>query len=63
MHSKRTWTALKFSLDMENPLVISSDELRAQRVIVLDGRRRVDEPQDGRLARDLELYERRLRGG
>ena len=47
---------------MQNPLVVSSDELRQQRAIVLDGGRRVNGAQDGDASRYLELDERRLRG-
>ena len=46
---------------MQNPLVISSDELSEQRPVILDRGRRVDRPQDGRTSRNLELDERRLR--
>ena len=39
---KLTGTALKFSLDVQNPLVVSSDELSGQRAVILDSGQRVD---------------------
>ena len=44
----------KLSLDVQNPLAVSSDELREQRAVVLDGGGRVDGAQEGRAA----LYDR-----
>jgi len=40
--------------------MVSSDELREQRAIVLDGRRRIDRPQDRQTSWNLELDEGRL---
>jgi len=58
-----TRAVLKLSLDVQNPLAVSPDELGDQRAIVLDRGRRVDGPQEGRASRNLELYVRRLRRG
>ena len=60
---RQTGTALKFSLDVQDPLVVAPDEPGEQRAVVLDAGRRVDGSQQGRAAGDLELDEgRRLLG-
>jgi len=60
---RQTGTALKFSLDVQDPLVVAPDEPGEQRTVVLDAGRRVDGSQQGRAAGDLELDEgRRLLG-
>jgi len=37
-----TWTALKFSIDMQNPLAVTSDKLGGQRAVIFDRGRRID---------------------
>jgi len=54
---------VKLSVDVQNPLAVSSDELSDEGPVVLDTRRRVDGPQHGRSSPDFELDVRRLGGG